>query len=65
MTDTTSVPKDTRDASAPDGGARRDTVRGFVESARLSARQQGLPVPPHGPLPREVLARYRRHQSRE
>jgi hypothetical protein len=44
---------------------RRGDVRGLVESARQWARQQGLAVPTHGPLPPEVVAQYRRRQTWE
>lgn len=45
--------------------ARDGNVRGLLESVRQWARQQGLGVPDHGPLPPEVVAQYRRRQTWE
>ena len=65
MSDPTPEPRAARAPHAPLEPPRTENVRGFVESARMWARQQGLPVPPHGPLPDDIVARYRRRQSRE
>ncbi|NMO90934.1 Lsr2 family protein [Actinomycetospora sp. TBRC 11914] len=57
------------ETTTPRGAARetvrRGDVRGLTESARQWARQQGLSVPTHGPLPPEVVAQYRRRQTFE
>ncbi|MCD2186700.1 hypothetical protein [Actinomycetospora soli] len=57
---TTPLPR--HDADEP---TRASTVSGWVESARMWARERGLPVPPSGPLPRGIVDQYRRRQSRE
>ncbi|HSK58397.1 MAG TPA: hypothetical protein VK935_05015 [Actinomycetospora sp.] len=48
-----------------DEPVRKSNVHGMVEAARMWALQQGIPVPRSGPLPREVLAQYKRRQTWE
>lgn len=48
------------DADEP---ARKGTVAGLVASARMWAREQGLPVSSSGPLPPGIVDRYRRRQQ--
>jgi hypothetical protein len=45
--------------------SRDGDVRGLLEAARQWARQSGLPVPTHGPVPPGVVAQYRRRQTWE
>ncbi|MDL5160105.1 hypothetical protein [Actinomycetospora termitidis] len=45
--------------------ARAGTVAGWVEAARMWARDKGLPVPKNGPLPPGIVDQYRRRQTRE
>ena len=55
-------PLDRHDADEP---VRKGNVHGMIESARMWAREQGLPVASSGPLPPGVVAQYRRRQTWE
>lgn len=65
MSDVKREPTAPRERHDGDEPLRDGKVHGFVESARMWARQHGLAVPTNGPLPREVVAQYRRHQTWE
>ncbi|MDD7963984.1 hypothetical protein [Actinomycetospora lemnae] len=56
------APRERHDADEP---VRQGNVHGFVEAARMWARQKGLAVPANGPLPHEIVAQYKRHQTWE
>jgi hypothetical protein len=65
MTEERREPTAARERHDEDEPVRAGNVHGMVEAARLWARQQGLPVPTNGPLPREVMAQYKRRQTWE
>jgi hypothetical protein len=56
------APRERHDADEP---VRQGNNHGFLEAARMWARQHGLPVPTNGPLPNEIVAQYRRRQTWE
>ncbi|GLZ45405.1 hypothetical protein Acsp06_15900 [Actinomycetospora sp. NBRC 106375] len=65
MSDATNEPTAPRERHDADEPARNGQVHGLLESARMWARQQGLPVPTNGPLPPEIIAQYKRRQTWE
>lgn len=65
MSDAKREPTAPRERHDRDEPARDGKVHGFVEAARMWARQHGLAVPTTGPLPPEVVAQYRRRQTWE
>lgn len=65
MSDTTPDPTVARGRHDTSGPSHEENLHGFAEAARLWALQQGLPVRAHGRVPDEIIAQYRRRQTRE
>ncbi|GAA4905938.1 Lsr2 protein [Actinomycetospora succinea] len=65
MTDAKREPTTPRERHDADEPVRKGNVHGLVEAARLWARQKGMAVPSTGPLPREIMAQYKRQQTWE
>ena len=65
MTDAKREPTAPRERHDADEPVRAGNRSGLVEAARMWARQKGLAVPANGPLPREIMAEYKRRQTWE
>lgn len=65
MTDAKREPTAARERHDADEPVKAGNRAGLVEAARMWARQKGLAVPAQGPLPREIMAEYKRRQTWE